>query len=172
MVESPIGGHIVLNRGCCGCVIEVSDHRLPFNLVLLDMSDFDVILGMGWLSSYRATIDFYRRRVIVCTASGNFFYFLEYKTDDGLSLLYDPRSRGKLSFLLATIMDDGDNVVRGVFPRVVCEYSDIFPEDLTELPPHREVEFSIDLVPSTTPISMSHYRFTPAELLVLKEQLQ
>ncbi|XP_028066062.1 uncharacterized protein LOC114269009 [Camellia sinensis] len=38
-------------------------------------------------------------------------------------------------------------VLLGVFPRVVCEYLDVSPEDLTKLPPHREVEFSIDLVP-------------------------
>lgn len=57
-------------------------------------------------------------------------------------------------------------------PRVVCEYSDIFLEDLVSLPPHREIEFSIDLVPSTTSISMAPYHFAPAELSELKIQLQ
>ncbi|XP_028070699.1 uncharacterized protein LOC114273139 [Camellia sinensis] len=56
--------------------------------------------------------------------------------------------------------------------RLVCEYSDVFPKDLTELPPHHEVEFSIDLVPGIAPISMSPYRYAPVELIVLKEQLQ
>ncbi|XP_028081829.1 uncharacterized protein LOC114283201 [Camellia sinensis] len=118
MVESPIGGHVVLNRGCRGCVIDVTNHQLPFNLVLLDMLSFDIILGMGWLSSYRATIDYYRGRVAVCTIGRDYFYSLEDRVGGGLSLL--------------------------------CH--------LTKLPPHRMVEFSIDLLldkgfirPSTLP---------------------
>ena len=58
-----------------------------------------------------------------------------------------------------------------VLSRVVCEYSDVFPKDLVSLPPHREIEFSIDLVPGTAPISMAPYRFVPAKLSELKIQL-
>ncbi|KAL7207248.1 hypothetical protein ACSBR1_029250 [Camellia fascicularis] len=53
-------------------------------------------------------------------------------------------------------------------PRVVCEYLDVFPEDLVSLPPYREIEFSIDLVLGTTLISMAPYRFASAELSELK----
>ena len=55
---------------------------------------------------------------------------------------------------------------------MVCEYSDVFPEDLVSLPPHREIEFFIDLVPGTAPISMAPYRFAPAELSEVKIKLQ
>ena len=55
---------------------------------------------------------------------------------------------------------------------MVCEYSDVFPEDLVSLPHHREIEFSIDLVLGTAPISMAPYRFAPTELSELKIQLQ
>ena len=51
---------------------------------------------------------------------------------------------------------------------VVREFPDVFPEDLPGLPPDREVEFSIDLVPGTTPISKAPYRMAPAELKELK----
>ncbi|XP_058192281.1 uncharacterized protein LOC131309701 [Rhododendron vialii] len=57
-------------------------------------------------------------------------------------------------------------------PPVVCKYPDVFPEDLFELPPKREVEFSIDIIPGTAPISMEPYRFAPAEIRELKVQLQ
>ncbi|GMQ03520.1 hypothetical protein CsSME_00049293 [Camellia sinensis var. sinensis] len=57
-------------------------------------------------------------------------------------------------------------------PRVVCEYWDVFSEDLVSLSPHREVEFSIDLVLGTMPISMAPYRFAVVELSELKIQLQ
>ena len=49
---------------------------------------------------------------------------------------------------------------------------DVFPDDLPSLPPDREGEFTIDLVPETTPISKPPYRMTPLELEELKKQLQ
>ena len=52
------------------------------------------------------------------------------------------------------------------------EFLDIFPEELPGLPPHREIEFRIDVVSDTAPISMPPYRMAPAELKELKEQLQ
>ncbi|KAG8474681.1 hypothetical protein CXB51_031149 [Gossypium anomalum] len=55
---------------------------------------------------------------------------------------------------------------------VVCEFTDVFPEELPGLPPVREVEFGIDLIPGTAPISIAPYRMAPAELKELKSQLQ
>ena len=55
---------------------------------------------------------------------------------------------------------------------VVSEFVDVFPDELPSLPPHREVEFGIDLVPGATPISKAPYRLSPAELKELKQQLQ
>ena len=54
---------------------------------------------------------------------------------------------------------------------VVCEFQDIFLEEFPGLPPERETEFCIDVVPGTDPISMPPYRMAPAELSELKEQL-
>ena len=58
---------------------------------------------------------------------------------------------------------------------IVREFIDVFPDGLPGLPPYREIEFiefCIDLVPGTEPISMAPYRMAPAELKELKEQLQ
>ncbi|GAU45204.1 hypothetical protein TSUD_139090 [Trifolium subterraneum] len=55
---------------------------------------------------------------------------------------------------------------------VVSEFSDVFPEDISDLPPEREVEFSIDLVPGTSPISMAPYRMSASELNELKKRLE
>nr|XP_008358371.1 uncharacterized protein LOC103422113 [Malus domestica] len=56
--------------------------------------------------------------------------------------------------------------------RVVQHFVDVFPDDLPGLPPNREVEFTIDLIPGTNPISLTPYRMAPAELRELKTQLQ
>ena len=55
---------------------------------------------------------------------------------------------------------------------VVCDYSDVFPEDLPGLPPDRDVEFVIELQPGTAPISRRPYRMPQNELAELKVQLQ
>ncbi|WVZ99578.1 hypothetical protein U9M48_044849, partial [Paspalum notatum var. saurae] len=55
---------------------------------------------------------------------------------------------------------------------VVCEFPDVFPEELPGLPPDRNVEFSIELVPGTAPVSKRPYRMAPDELKELKTQLQ
>ena len=55
---------------------------------------------------------------------------------------------------------------------VVCEYPDVFLEELPCMPPDREVEFVIELAPGTAPISKRPYRMPPNELVELKEQLK
>ncbi|GJU84458.1 reverse transcriptase domain-containing protein [Tanacetum coccineum] len=55
---------------------------------------------------------------------------------------------------------------------VVREFEDVFPEDLSGLPPQRQVEFRIDLVPRATPIAKSPYRLAPSEMQELSGQLQ
>ena len=53
-------------------------------------------------------------------------------------------------------------------PRVVCEYEDVFPDELSRLPPQRVVDFCIELYPGTSPISMTPHRMTPVELQELR----
>lgn len=80
------------------------------------------------------------------------------RVDNVLSPMYDLRGRSKLSCVIANFLGNECDEVRVDLPRVVCEYLDVFPRDLTSLPPHREIEFSIELVPGTTPISMAPNR--------------
>ena len=56
-------------------------------------------------------------------------------------------------------------------PRVVCEYEDVFPDELSELPPQRDVDFCIELHPGTLPISMTPHRMAPVESHELKVQI-
>ena len=54
---------------------------------------------------------------------------------------------------------------------MVCEYEDIFPDELPRLPPHRDVDFIIELHPGMSPNSMTPHRMAPVELQELKVQL-
>jgi len=55
---------------------------------------------------------------------------------------------------------------------IVNEYLNVFPSDITSLPPEREVEFSIDLIPRAEPVSIAPYIMSPLELKELKSQLE
>ena len=57
-------------------------------------------------------------------------------------------------------------------PQVVCEYANVFLDELPGLPPHRDVDFGIKLHPGTSPISMTPHRMVPVELQELRVQLQ
>ena len=68
-----------------------------------------------------------------------------------------------------TLEDEGRRDLS--LPRVVCEYEDVFSDELPGLPLHRDVDFVIELHPGTSPISMTPHRITPVELQEIKVQL-
>ena len=63
MVDIPIGDSLVTNLVYRSCVVQIEDQHLLVDLILLDIQDFDVILGMDWLSTYHAIVDCYSKRV-------------------------------------------------------------------------------------------------------------
>ena len=69
-----------------------------------------------------------------------------------------------------TLEDEGKRDLS--LPRVVYVYENVFPDELPGLPPHRDVDFVIELHPSTSPISMTPHRMAPVDLQELKVQLQ
>ena len=133
--------------------------RFDFDLFLFDMDEFDAILGVDWLSTFRATIDVYRRRIEFQAGDDTFVCFI----GDRSSVEEDPKGVNSLSRLLAKVrVGEGEDPVR--LPFVVNQYPDVFPDELPGLPPRREVEFSIELLPGTAPISMPPHRLAPTEL--------
>jgi hypothetical protein len=73
-------------------------------------------------------------------------------------------------YLMFTVASESELGPSDIF--IVNEYPDVFPDDITSLPPEREIEFSIDLVPGAEPVSVAPYRMSPTELKELKSQLE
>ena len=69
-VSSPLGTRARLGMMCRGCELEISRTLLTVDLSIMDMSRFDVILGMDWLTAYRVVIDCEHRRVTAYTQDG------------------------------------------------------------------------------------------------------
>ena len=83
-----------------------------------------------------------------------------------------PGVRGQLAGWLTSLTLEDEVRLDLDLPRVVYEYEDVFPNELPGLPLYRDVEFSIELHPGTSPISMTPYRMAPVELQELRVQLQ
>ena len=82
--------------------------------------------------------------------------------------MYDSRWHEQLISCLVSLTLE-DEAGHGLsLPRVVCEFEDVFPDELPGLPPQRDVDFVIELHPDTSPISMTPHRMAPFELQELK----
>ena len=136
------------------------------------MSEFDVILGMDWLTAYRVVIDCERRRVTAYTQDGTRVVFQGDKHGVLPQTVYESRFHGQLAGWLASLTLE-DKVRPDLdLPRVVYEYEDVFLDELPGLPPQRVVDFVIELHPGNSPISMTPYRMAPVDLQELRVQLQ
>ncbi|GJY19952.1 putative reverse transcriptase domain-containing protein [Tanacetum coccineum] len=80
--------------------------------------------------------------------------------------------RATIDCFLATIHDTTSDVSSIHDQPIVSEFQDVFPEELPGIPPIRDVEFNIELIPGAEPISKAPYRMAPIELKELKDQLQ
>ncbi|XP_058208134.1 uncharacterized protein LOC131321144 [Rhododendron vialii] len=151
-VETPLGGKSSLSRICKGCELVICDHHFVFDFIVLDMLGFDLILGMDWLSTFHATIDCFKHRVHICPPKGVCFEFHGERREPLAPYLCGSRERESAYAMLASLTLDEDMSTRGKLPLVVREFPDVFPEELPGLPPEREIEFTIDLLPGTAPI--------------------
>ena len=86
--------------------------------------------------------------------------------------VYESKCRGQLAGWLASLTLEDEERSYLDLPRVVCEYVDVFPDELPGLPPQRVVDLGIELHPGTTTISMTPHRMSPVELQELRVQLQ
>ncbi|KAD3640075.1 hypothetical protein E3N88_29298 [Mikania micrantha] len=142
----------------------------------MQINDFDMILGMDWLSKHRVTIDCQTRRVLFGDPMNPLFVYQGTQPRKPLKIISALKAQKFLSHgcagFLASVKVDSENELSISDHPVVCEFPDVFPEKLPGVPPDREVEFTIDLVPGAEPISKAPYRMAPTELKELKEQLE
>ncbi|GKA08070.1 putative reverse transcriptase domain-containing protein [Tanacetum coccineum] len=140
----------------------IIDHEYPLrfddkfcsaNLFPLDMNCFDIILGMDWLTEHHATI-----------------------LGKPIKIISALKARALISYgcegFLASIKDTSLDGPHLESHPVVQDFPNVFLEELPGIPPEHEVEFSIELIPGTEPISKAPYRMALIELKELKEQVQ
>ena len=102
-VSSPLGIRARIGMICRGYDLEISGTLLSMDLRVMDMSEFDVILGMDWLTAYRVVIDCEHRRVTAYTQDGIRVVFQGDKHDFLPQTVYESRCQGQLAGWLASL---------------------------------------------------------------------
>ena len=142
------------------------------DLIVLDLVDFDVILGMDLLASYHAIVDCQQKTVQFAVLVETPFQFRGDVSTSPSKLISSLRPirllKKRCLGYLVVVRDVSVEAPSITQILVVMEFLDVFPDEFPGKPPDREIEFYIDLVPDAQPISIPPYRMALAEL---KEQL-
>ena len=147
--SSPLG-NIRCTKRCQGVNITIEGHPFLADLTLLPSDGLDVILGMDWLTQHKGVISCSPRYVEIMQPSGHM-------------IRCEPNLERTISMLCALETKSVEEVP------LVCEYLDVFPKELPDMPPDRDVEFVIDLLLGIGPIAKRPYRMSVDELEELKK---
>jgi hypothetical protein len=134
--------------------IQLGSKIIKTDLVLLHLEGMNIILGMDWMKKRKVLLDISSRIIEIDSPYG------------GATTLYLPQQEYLYSCVYATTNIKLEEIL------IVCEYPDIFLDDLPGMPPDQDIEFIIELQPGTAPISKRPYCMPPNELAELKIQLQ
>ena len=165
-VTTPIGKQVVCSTYYPSCTVEIGDATFPADLILLDMHDFDVILGIDWLSGHPATIDCFNKTISFKLDGASPEVRFHGEKSVSQASVISTLSAAKLlrsgceGFIVFITKDKQSQGVEEI--PIVCEFLD--SEEIPGLPPVREIEFAIELKSGTTPISIAPYGMAPAEL--------
>ena len=163
MVSTSRSGLVRTLSFCVRCPVEVEGRRYKVNLIYLPLHELEVVLGMDWLSTNRILINCREKKLL-------FHNSVEPELLSSQGVMKEIQ-RGAQCFIifihLEVEKEEGTSVIL-----VLHEFEDVFVEEVPGLPPSREVEFSIDLVPGTGLVSMASYHMALAKLVELKSQIE
>jgi hypothetical protein len=160
MRVSSVGGRTQTDRFCPSAKVQIRGIGLPADLIVMGNQDttIDVILGMNWLTKYQVSLSCDKRTVKLVSLSGE---------EVLVELVLSGLREGNCHQVIAHI----EEITPSEAINVVSEFPDVFPEKLPGMPPERKVEFAIELIPGTAPISKRAYRVSGPELVELKKHI-
>ncbi|GJT79445.1 putative reverse transcriptase domain-containing protein [Tanacetum coccineum] len=182
-VELADGRIIGLNTILKGCTLNFLNHQFNINLMPVELGSFDAIIGMDWLAKYQAVIVCAEKIVRIPWRNKTLIIHGDGSTQGNVTRLniisctktQKYMEKGFPIFLAhvtAKEVEDKSEKKRLEDVSIVQDFPEVFPEDLPGLPPTRQVEFQIDLVPGAAPVARAPYRLAPSEMKELSEQLK
>ncbi|GJX17100.1 reverse transcriptase domain-containing protein [Tanacetum coccineum] len=155
-IEIANGKLVELNKVIRDCKLEIEGHTFDIDLIPFGHGSFDVIVGMDWLSRYKAEIICHEKVVRIPLPHGKILRVLGEKPEEKVRYLMSAK----------TIEQKLKDIV------IVRNFPEVFPDDLSGLPPSREFEFCIDLIPRSMSVAKSPYRLAPSKIEELSSQLR
>ncbi|XP_073121220.1 uncharacterized protein [Henckelia pumila] len=176
-VSLPSGEELKSSSVVRNCKVQMQSLVLCADFIVLKMVDFDAIFGMDWLAQHEAIIDCKRRTISLKDQNRKPFVYrtTSKRSSPGMisaGIAWQLLSNGCTGFLASLTGELEVQRPKLVEVEVVKDFPDVFPDDVAGLPPVREVEFGIELIPGTKPASKAPYRLAPNEMKELKDQLQ
>ena len=157
------------------CPLMVYDREFSIDLIALPFREFDLILGMDWLSKHRVIVDCDKKTILLKCSDLSEVTVHDIIFDSVSNVISVMQARRFLrkdfEAFLALVLDSKIGQVNLEDISVIKEFPDVFPEELSSFPPEREVDMSIEVVHGTNPISRAPYHMSPTELKELKTQL-
>ena len=176
LVTNPLGHSVIVNRVYRDCPIRIREYEFPGDLIELSFKEFDVILGMDWLSRHQVMVDCRMKRVTLRTLNEDEVTFIGERSNHLSNVISAATARKMVrkgcEAYLAYVIDMVKERPSVSDIPTVSDFPDVFPKELPRLPPQREIEVTIDVVPGATPASITPYRMAPVELKELKLQVQ
>ncbi|GJV29499.1 putative reverse transcriptase domain-containing protein [Tanacetum coccineum] len=182
-VELADGKIIGINTIIWGCTLNFLDHPFNINLMPIELGSFDVIVGMEWLAKYHVVIDCAKKIVRIPWGNETLIVHGDGSNQGNgtrLNIISCTKThkyllKGHHVFLAHVTtkeIEDKSGEIRLEDVPIVRDFLEVFPEDFLGLPPTRQVEFQIDLVPGAAPVARAPYRLAPSEMKELSKQLQ
>ncbi|GJW87952.1 putative reverse transcriptase domain-containing protein [Tanacetum coccineum] len=182
-IELAYGRIIGLNTILKGCTLNFLNHKFNVNLMPIELGSFDAIIGMDWLAKYQAVIVCAEKIVRIPWKNKTLIIHGDGSTQGNVTRLniisctktQKYMEKGFPIFLAHVTtkeVEDKSEKKRLEDVPIVQDFPEVFPEDLPGLPPTRQVEFQIDLVPGAAPVARAPYRLAPSEMKELSEQLK
>ena len=176
LVTNPLRHSVIVNKVYRDCPIRIREYEFLGDLIELFFREFDVILGMDWLSGHQVIVDCRMKRVKLRTLNEDEVTFIDKRSNHLSNMISAVIARTMVRKGCEAYLDyviEMEKARPSVFDiPIVSEFLDVFAEELLGLPPQREIEFAINVVPGATPASITPYRMALLELKELKLQLQ
>ncbi|GJS59448.1 putative nucleotidyltransferase, ribonuclease H [Tanacetum coccineum] len=175
-IEMADGNLVSTNTVIQGCTLTLLNQSFEIDLMPIKLGSFDVVIGMDWLSKYHAKI-LCDEKVVHIPIDDETLIIRGDRSKTRLNLISCIKteryiSRGCQVFMIQVTEKKKSDEKRLEDIPVVREFPEVFPEDLPGLPPVRQVEFQIDLIPGAAPVARAPYRLAPSEMQELSNQLQ
>ena len=175
-MTNPLAHNGIVNKVYRDCPIRVREYEYLGDLIELSFREFVMILGMDWLSRHQAIVDCKMKRVTLKTLNEDEVTFIGDRSNHLSNVISAATVRTMVRKGCETYLAYVIDMVKAK-PSVsdiptVSDFPDMFSEEFPGLPPQREIEFAIDVVPGATPASSTPYQMAPIELKELKLQLQ